>query len=1095
MECPKCHRNISDSATVCPYCHKVLSLVCPNCRTLGHSPVCENCGYIILEKCSKCGRVVSTSSGKCKCGFSVSTSVAYQECESDEFASLSIKFSGLKSIRRVLSSQELYSKFKIRIKNLIVSILKGIEGRIIVYGDTYVVNFNKELSFATSVDKAVRLALKVINSFASINLKSIEELGTPLKLSVTIVKKNAEDLLKNITLDNNVKLFTVKKDEKRYLRGMQIVLDQFVQDNISKDYKTDSLYSVEQNGMSVMFYEIILDKYILPPNESFEEKIADVKVSNIKKNVKADESEDLYGFKIFDINAKCKFEKSIPIGIEEIIGNNKIVALRGDCEYQLKTSDIVNYYVSKGMKVVRATCTEELNYKPWAILEQIFIDFYKIPSHSAFIDSNFEVQRFESIKQLIYGVARKSATSEDARFAYMEDFECFLASLKNCVIIIEDFEYIDDTTIQTLQLFFDRFNNANVNFVFITNSSIAVHGKLRALLANPNYIEIMLQKTGLEAVLSTIKEDASDFINSFYYEKLKENFGGSKLYFDNAIAYLKEKDVLISFEDRLLIKSNNSVILPFDIKELLRARFKHMANYMDASMILAYSVYLGQKLDFAVLETLGVKEIDKNAKILQEKGFVYVESNCVYINNYNLMKQVIQMSLKPEIEEYLCKNIIAKIGKGLNSTLILLLMGKLKLYKDEYLLLWKNSQFAMSVGDYDAYLKNCLGCLSLAEHIEPAISEEEIENNKKEVYQNILMSLYGYSPEKIYSIENVLLMDAIKEDDNEKIVKLSNLMLQGALLSSNYTDALTLLHNILTRMPNPTLIVDGAINTRFLLLSLVNIEILFNIGEFRNCIEIAQELLSVIRPEIIEKIKPVNFSTNLFVSHMMETFRLVGLAKLIVLDSGLDEYFAKINIALGAELPDKDAIVAIKEFIDGASFAPSNIEDASSFSKLIYLILQEFETHKNDNKVFAQNIYQAKLLASDIHQKMIEMFSELLIADSYAKEGAKHKAAVIYNDILQKSENSAMYIMILLAKYFIARLEILKSNVSEALQIINDALALIQNNDNQAKVFYILFEKMFIELAKNGNISSIDIKSEEQKLAQVASQAKLKRLI
>ena len=320
-------------------------------------------------------------------------------------------------------------------------------------------------------------------------------------------------------------------------------------------------------------------------------------------------------------------------------------------------------------------------------------------------------------------------------------------------------------------------------------------------------------------------------------------------------------------------------------------------------------------------------------------------------------------------------------------------------------------------------------------------------------------------------------------------------MLQGALLSSNYTDALTLLHNILTRMPNPTLIVDGAINTRFLLLSLVNIEILFNIGEFRNCIEIAQELLSVIRPEIIEKIKPVNFSTNLFVSHMMETFRLVGLAKLIVLDSGLDEYFAKINIALGAELPDKDAIVAIKEFIDGASFAPSNIEDASSFSKLIYLILQEFETHKNDNKVFAQNIYQAKLLASDIHQKMIEMFSELLIADSYAKEGAKHKAAVIYNDILQKSENSAMYIMILLAKYFIARLEILKSNVSEALQIINDALALIQNNDNQAKVFYILFEKMFIELAKNGNISSIDIKSEEQKLAQVASQAKLKRLI
>ena len=136
MECPKCHRNISDNATVCPHCHKVLTLVCPNCRTLGQSPVCENCGYIILEKCSKCGRVISTSSEKCKCGFSTATSVAYQECETDEFATLSIKFGALRNIRRILGSQDLYNKFKIRLKNLLISQLKGVEARIIVYGDT-----------------------------------------------------------------------------------------------------------------------------------------------------------------------------------------------------------------------------------------------------------------------------------------------------------------------------------------------------------------------------------------------------------------------------------------------------------------------------------------------------------------------------------------------------------------------------------------------------------------------------------------------------------------------------------------------------------------------------------------------------------------------------------------------------------------------------------------------------------------------------------------------------------------------------------------------------------------------------------------------
>ena len=39
------------------------------------------------------------------------------------------------------------------------------------------------------------------------------------------------------------------------------------------------------------------------------------------------------------------------------------------------------------------------------------------------------------------------------------------------------------------------------------------------------------------------------------------------------------------------------------------------------------------------------------------------------------------------------------------------------------------------------------------------------------------MFLYSYSPEKIYEIENILLIDAINENNNEKIVKLSNLML------------------------------------------------------------------------------------------------------------------------------------------------------------------------------------------------------------------------------------------------------------------------------------------------------------------------------
>ena len=422
-------------------------------------------------------------------------------------------------------------------------------------------------------------------------------------------------------------------------------------------------------------------------------------------------------------------------------------------------------------------------------------------------------------------------------------------------------------------------------------------------------------------------------------------------------------------------------------------------------------------------------------------------------------------------------------------------MGKIKLFKEEYLLLWKNSQLAIDTGDFDSYLKNCLGFLSLVEYISENISEEHIENNKKEVYQNIIMSLYSYSPEKIYSIEQILLVDAINREDNEQILKLSNLMLQGALISSNYTDAASLLHNILSRTPNPVLVSDGSVNSKFFLLSLINIEIQFNMGDFSGCIETAETLLNVINQNILEQIKPASFSMNLFVSHMMETFRLEAFAKIMVLDNDIEEFIEKVKIALGEDLTDKDVIISIKKYLRGNELDIPDTKDLTPFSKTIYLILHEFNDHKDDYKTFAQNIYQAKLLASDIHQTIIERFCDLLIARSYAKLGAVQKAESIYNDIIEKSEKSAIFNIFILAKYFLAKLKISKKEIEGAMLIINDSLALIQNNECTTKIMEFLFEKLLIETVKDSQFKFIDVESEERKFSQIAPDGELARFM
>ena len=96
MECPKCHSQIDDNQTVCPVCKKVLLLECPNCHALGTTPICEECGYTILTKCSKCSKIIPTDSKTCpKCGFATSISLANNECETDDFASLIVEFGAL----------------------------------------------------------------------------------------------------------------------------------------------------------------------------------------------------------------------------------------------------------------------------------------------------------------------------------------------------------------------------------------------------------------------------------------------------------------------------------------------------------------------------------------------------------------------------------------------------------------------------------------------------------------------------------------------------------------------------------------------------------------------------------------------------------------------------------------------------------------------------------------------------------------------------------------------------------------------------------------------------------------------------------------
>ena len=65
---------------------------------------------------------------------------------------------------------------------------------------------------------------------------------------------------------------------------------------------------------------------------------------------------------------------------------------------------------------------------------------------------------------------------------------------------------------------------------------------------------------------------------------------------------------------------------------------------------------------------------------------------------------------------------------------------------------------------------------------------------------------------------------------------------------------------------------------------------------------------------------------------------LAGFAKLCLLDEDIQDFFDKIKTALNVDLPEKDCILAVKNYLAGKTYECENIEEASPLSKVVLLI-------------------------------------------------------------------------------------------------------------------------------------------------------------
>jgi predicted RNA-binding Zn-ribbon protein involved in translation (DUF1610 family) len=1103
MKCSKCNYDINDKMLVCPNCKKVLKLLCPKCDTVNKTNTCKKCGFVIVTKCHKCGKINKTINETCsKCGFSTYTSVAINSSNIDEFACLTIEFPNLADMESALGSIRLTEKFKANLDKLISSYThsKGISREIIE--NVYIARFNKDASFSTSAQNAMQAAIEIQNLITELNFKLKKAANISLKCKMAVLKRDIYSQPSQYKSGFDIKLIYQHKQNLNLLNDLQIITDSYIYEHLCDKYDLSAITANFIKNEMITFFELNLKKYInIPKEKEKSENIEKAGELNFLKNdfaVEEEEDDSLYDIDSINFEElKCSFDKKNSLELIPAIlkrfgtSSKKIISIKSKKEFFSQTHDLLtNLENSNRFKnVFRVTCYDEMKYKPYGFFYELISCIYNFSiSPKNFANNNFDIlKNLDSsgyIKDLINLTERTFPHPEDIRYSLFDIFFNIFSLMSNSLIYIENFEKIDDTSYEVLQLFFENFKNLDVSYLILADEKFSLHKNAHFLLTNRNYIEITMKHTPFKDI---IKKDFSKYekiLNSHYLQKISQNTKGSLLYFNQIISYLLEKGLLKSERNTFTMEGFENVLIPPSLNELIIKRLKHLSADEKIFNCLGMFLLLGPRID---LFTLKLLSIENNSKILQkliEKKYIYIYNNNVYIQNYNLYYEnflaLTPLETKQKIAQVLLDKVFSSQIKHPGEVILYKFLEK---EKQEFIVLEQLSRLNASLGDFSAYLNCSVKFLKMLDNHVSENSQKSIEEYKMEVYENISNLLYKYTPNKIHNITQVILNNLEQTTDDKKVINLCNKMLQGCLISGNYSHALALIHKILSRFSNCS-INPANINFKmpYFLFSLIKVEILFSIGDLKNCIELGQEILDVITPQNLEKLKPKHFSMKQFEDIILDSMSFVILSKIILLENDLEDFIMKVQNNIGKTLGVFELFIMLQKTSKGNLIrVPFNmpVKEDEKFFIIILNILRAFNENKNQPKNFAGNIYQAKIKAKMYKLTQIEFICDLLIGYSYFKLKKYQKASTIYYNVLEISTTNGLKMVTYLAWYLISMLKLEQQDYEVALCLINNAIVQLEKDYNSSALLFFLFRIL---------LSKILIAQNEKKSAELCSE-------
>lgn len=1087
MQCPKCNHEVSDDTKICPNCKKILQLTCPVCGTLNKTGNCIKCGYPILSKCHNCGKLNLTQTEACSnCGMDTYLSIALNESTILNFACVVIEFPNMPKLKNLFNSDVAYKKFQTNLHNLITGFCTNIGIKWQIIDKAYIIKFNKEQTFDESVFRALSFILEIAKPIMKLNIKLHNSHDTLLRCNFTLIKRDINTRPKDFKSGFNIKMMYKNTSQGQYHNALQVLLDSSTADILRNKISLAQLGTVLVKDKLEIFYELDLKKYITVPkeeeedtskNDKLRERLKQLSLEDIDADseMKTDDA-IIHNIKKLNFDEQvCEFKKIESGDLKESIlsllknSSKNIISVKTNKKFYPLSKDIPNVVLKEGTcnRVVKITCTEDTKNKPYGFFYELLSSLFKFSiSARNFVKNDFstfeKLDKTGVVKALINLQPINGMNPEDVRDTLYNIFTILFNSLEHCLIYVENFEKVDVTSFEILQMLLKDFDKYNLNLLLFSDENFSLHKNSHFLLTNPNYTEIMVSGSNFEKMITPEVDLYSKVLDSFYMEKIAQYTKGCQLYLKHAIYYLLENDIFELKNDKYVIKNQSSVIFSPTIEKLLETRFRFLTHDKNAYDIFVLLLYLGPRIDIATLQSLNIPDLGNSLGLLDEKGYIYLENNVVHFNNYNLLKAVMDDMLseeeKTDIAKFLLNTVVDdNVPLPINLNVYTILNDKKKVQN-----VWKKlSNIVLLLGDFSSYLNYSMTLLKLMEEDSDEEIQKSINDYKMIIYENISNMLYKFIPTKLYNFSKLVLENIEHAMEDKKVINLCNKILQCCLRTGNYTQAITLSNKILSRLPESTFNpADQNFNKILFWVSLIKVNIFFNIGNLKECISLGEDLISTFTPENIALLITDKMPQEQVFSSIFDTIGYVCVAK-IFQSEDVRPLIKKVAEQLEVLPESYSLFIYLQRFMRGEEYDlninPQMLIDSNIFGTYIYNLLKAFEYVNSDIKMFAKSIYQSKLSAKENNLTQLDLICDLLIGYSYKVLEDYNKSYKIYQNVKEIGNQNGLSNASILAWYFIGDLKIAQGQLDVSLGIAKNTMALLDKNYESNELLRIMF--------------------------------------